>query len=146
MENQSNLKWYQKPVAVILLIIFIWPIGLIIMWVHKIFNLTTRLIISSIPILFIFLNIVIGIATNNSSASECENDVRAYEFGREMSTYYYLSEGRLSLSEVIEEYSNGIGINRPYESSNPCVKAGFREANNNIDSPYNIDGKSWTSF
>lgn len=44
MENQ--LKWYQKPVAVTLFLIFFFPVGLYLMWKHNLWNKTTRIVIS----------------------------------------------------------------------------------------------------
>lgn len=78
------------------------------------------------------------------TTSECKGEVRAYEFGREMATFSDLSN--LSLSNSIEEYSKGLGVDHPYEPENPCVKAGFDDEKNKIESPYNKEGKSWTSF
>lgn len=78
------------------------------------------------------------------TAAECKGEVRAYEFGREMATFSVMTN--LSLSNSIEEFSNGLGVNHPYESDNPCVKAGFDDEKNNIESPYNKEGKSWTEF
>ncbi len=79
------------------------------------------------------------------TASECKGEVRAYEFGREMATFSNMSNN-LSLSNSIDEFSKGLGVNHPYESDNPCVKAGFDDEKNNVESPYNKEGKSWTEF
>jgi len=91
--------------------------------------------------LFFVLILLISCGKN---AAECKEDVRAYEFGREMATFSSMSN--LSLSNSIDEFSKGLGVNHPYESNNPCVKAGFDDEKNNIESPYNKEGKSWTEF
>jgi hypothetical protein len=86
------------------------------------------------------------ISCNNKSTEECKTDVRAYEFGREMESWVYLRSSGLSLNDAIFEYSRGLGINPPYDSSNPCVKRGFSDSKKNIKSPYNSKGRSWSSF
>jgi len=45
MENQ-NLKWHQKPVSVILLLIFFFPLGLYFMWKNGLWTKTIRWVVS----------------------------------------------------------------------------------------------------
>ena len=54
MENQ--LKWYQKPVAVTLFLIFFFPVGLYLMWKHNLWNKTTRIVISVLFGLIVIAN------------------------------------------------------------------------------------------
>ena len=54
MENQTELKWHQKPTGVILLLIFFLPLGLYFMWKNALWTKKTRFIISGI-IFFIFI-------------------------------------------------------------------------------------------
>jgi hypothetical protein len=75
---------------------------------------------------------------------QCFDDIRAYEFGREMATMVQL--GSLNLETAINEYGNSLGISSPFESTHPCVKKGYEDAINNIPSPFNPEGKSWSSF
>ena len=89
---------------------------------------------------------LIVISCGGKTTAECKGDVRAYEFGREMQTWVELRAAGLSLNDAINEFSDGMGINPPFESSNPCVQRGFNDAKDDIDSPYNKDGKSWTTF
>ncbi len=42
----EKLPWYKRTWFVILMLIFFWPVGLILMWVHKKFPLAVRIIIS----------------------------------------------------------------------------------------------------
>jgi hypothetical protein len=76
---------------------------------------------------------------------QCKDDISAYEFGREMQAYTILS-GVGSLSKAIDEYSSGLGISPPYDANNDCVKRGYSDAQDNIKSPYNKEGKSWSTF
>lgn len=73
-----------------------------------------------------------------------KGDVGAYEFGREMQSYTVLKSS--SLDEAIQEYSDGLSINHPYEADNACVKRGFIDAKSGKESPYNKEGKSCTKF
>lgn len=98
--------------------------------------------IAIVPILVVLFTVSCG----GKTTSECKGDVRAYEFGREMHTWVELRSSGLSLNGAINEFSDGMGINHPYESSDPCVKRGFEDAKDGIESPYNKDGKSWTTF
>jgi hypothetical protein len=80
------------------------------------------------------------------TTEQCKDDVRAYEFGREMQTWVELRSAGLSLKDAINEFSDGLGINPPYDANNECVKRGFDDASSGKESPYNKDGKSWTTF
>jgi hypothetical protein len=80
------------------------------------------------------------------TTEQCKDDVRAYEFGREMQTWVELRSAGLSLQDAINEFSDGMGINPPYDANNECVKRGFDDASSGKESPYNKDGKSWTTF
>ena len=51
-----------------------------------------------------------------------------------------------SLSEALNDYSNSLGASPPYDSNNDCVKRGYSDAQDNKESPYNKEGKSWTTF
>lgn len=65
MESSTEKKWYQKPTAVILLLLFVFPIGLFLMWKHQVWSKTTRWIISGVCILF-------AIASSGSSLRPCD--------------------------------------------------------------------------
>lgn len=93
-----------------------------------------------------FLLAFFVVSCGGKTTSDCKGDVRAYEFGREMYSWVMMRSAGLSLEDAINEYSDGMGVNHPYESNNPCVKCGFDDAKDNKESPYNKDGKSWTTF
>lgn len=80
----------------------------------------------------------------NKPETDCNNNKRAYEFGREMATMVKL--GSSSLASAIREYAESLSIEEPFKSSDPCVKKGFDDENNGVPSPYNKDGQNWTSF
>jgi hypothetical protein len=66
MENQTELKWYQKPAGVIILLIFFFPAGLYLMWKNELWTKQTRWIVSGIFVVLIVANA----GKNNSSSNE----------------------------------------------------------------------------
>lgn len=56
MENQLEKKWYQKPTAVVLFLIFFFPVGLILMWKHNVWSKTARWIVTGVFALAIIAN------------------------------------------------------------------------------------------
>lgn len=56
MDNQTEKKWYQKPTAVVLLLIFFFPVGIYLMWKHDVWSKTTRWIISGVFALAVIAN------------------------------------------------------------------------------------------
>jgi|GEM_PF-6684898 len=84
MENQS-IKWYQKPVTVVLFLIFFFPIGIYLMWKHDLWNKTSRVLVSVFFGLLIVANLGKGksdsnVSTKNNfkkvSFSEAQNFMR----------------------------------------------------------------------
>lgn len=55
-------KWYKKTWFTVVMLIFFWPVGLVLMWVNKKFNMVVRVIISVICGF-----ILVGIITNPTS-------------------------------------------------------------------------------
>lgn len=92
----------------------------------------------------LFFSIILT-SCGGKTTEQCKDDVRAYEFGREMQTWTEL-RGEGSLSEAIDEFSSGLGVNPPYDANNDCVKRGYSDAEDNKESPYNKADKSWTTF
>jgi len=69
MENQPILKWYQKPVTVILFLIFFFPVGLYLMWKHDLWNKTTRVIVS------VFFGLLVIANMNSNSETGFHSDL-----------------------------------------------------------------------
>ena len=70
MENQSEKKWYQKPVTVVLFLIFFFPVGLYLMWKHELWSKTARWIISAV----FALAVVANAGKNESTTVSNSND------------------------------------------------------------------------
>lgn len=61
MENQTELKWYQKPAGVIILLIFLWPVGIYLMWKNEFWSKQTRWIVTGVfPLLFLAQFIIVS--------------------------------------------------------------------------------------
>lgn len=56
MKIHSEKKWYQKPVPVVLLLIFFFPVGIYLMWKHELWTNTVRWIISAVFALAVIAN------------------------------------------------------------------------------------------
>ena len=93
----------------------------------------------------IITSLFIFIGCNNKTTEECKEAIRAYEFGREMSNWKKLRGGG-SLEKSITEFTTGMDVQYPYKASNPCVKCGYEDSENGIESPYNKDRKPWNTF
>ena len=72
MENQTTQKWYQKPVTVILFLIFFFPVGLYLMWKYDLWSKTTRIVVSVFFGLLVLGNINKE-NKNNSNSSNSSN-------------------------------------------------------------------------
>lgn len=56
MENQTELKWYQKPTGVIILLIVFFPVGLYLMWKNDMWTKKTRWIVTTVIAVVLLAN------------------------------------------------------------------------------------------
>ncbi|SRR5258708_7450648 len=63
MDRKSSLKWYQKPIWIIVLVFLFFPLGLFLVWIKKDWSKRTKWIITCV---FIFLLIFAGISNNSN--------------------------------------------------------------------------------
>lgn len=84
MENQSEKKWYQKPITVVLFLIFFFPVGLYLMWKHELWSKTARWIISAVFALAIIANAGKDKSTtsipNSNSSTETEINAKCTQW------------------------------------------------------------------
>ena len=75
MENQTPLKWYQKPSTNVLLLIIFFPVGLYLMWKNGIWSKTARIVITLFFILLVVgnMNSKKANSTNSNDESSTEN-------------------------------------------------------------------------
>ena len=59
---EEKKKFYQKSWFTVLLLVIFWPVGIIVMWTNKIFNMATRMIIT----VFFSLCIIISFSGKNN--------------------------------------------------------------------------------
>lgn len=69
MENQPEVKWYQKPTSIIILLIIFFPIGLYLMWKNELWTKQTRWIVTGVITALIIANS----GNNNSESSSGSN-------------------------------------------------------------------------
>lgn len=70
MENQTELKWFQKPAGVIIIFLFFFPLGLILMWKNDLWTKQTRLIVTAL----IAVVLVLAGAGNTKSSQSAKNN------------------------------------------------------------------------
>lgn len=66
----DNLKWYQKPTAVVFCLIFFFPVGLFLMWKHEVWSKTSRIVVS----VFFGLLVLGNINKGNETSSNFTNN------------------------------------------------------------------------
>ncbi len=75
MENQTELKWYQKPNGVIILLIFFFPVGLYLMWKNELWTKQTRWIVTGVLALVVIANA----GKNENGGSSNSDNVESIE-------------------------------------------------------------------
>lgn len=73
MENNNNLKWHQKPLGVIIMLLVFWPVGIGLMWKNKIWSEKTRIIITGIILVAFIASLVIRNMPASSSKQKQRN-------------------------------------------------------------------------
>jgi hypothetical protein len=79
MDNQIEKKWHQKPVTVVLFLIFFFPVGLYLMWKNELWSKTSRIIVSVFFGLLVLGNINKGNDTN-SNFPNSSNETKTITF------------------------------------------------------------------
>ncbi len=69
MINNNKIKWHQKPISVILLLIIFFPLGLFFMWKNGIWSNTSRWVIT----VFFTLMVIANLNKNNHKSSNDSN-------------------------------------------------------------------------
>lgn len=68
MDFQTGKIWYQTPTAIVLFLIFFFPVGIYLMWKHNAWSKTTRLIVSAVFALAVVANAGKNESTNLSNS------------------------------------------------------------------------------
>ena len=79
MENITELKWYQKPTGVIIILLFFFPVGLYLMWKNEIWSKKTRWIVTGTIALAIIANADTKNTSNKSSDSTKSSNIPKIE-------------------------------------------------------------------
>lgn len=108
MENQTELKWHQKPTQIILLLIFFFPVGLYFMWKNEMWSKTTRWIITGT----IAFAVITNIGNDSSSKKFAVEDFKlgkTFEF-HEQSIVTECTDPTIRKISVIDEKSAKIYV------------------------------------
>ena len=73
MENQTELKWYQKPTGIIILLIFFFPVGLYLMGKNDLWTKQTRWIVTGILAVIVIANAGNDKSNSSNSSSSSSN-------------------------------------------------------------------------
>jgi len=46
MSQNENIKWYQKPISIIILIVLFFPVGLYLMWKNRLWSKSVRILVT----------------------------------------------------------------------------------------------------
>lgn len=99
--NSSEKKWYQKNVSVTIILIIFFPIGLYLMWKHKTYSKTVRIIISGI-----FALLLIGNGDNNENTDQ-SNDNKVSNKTSYLNTESKSKDKSISITkEILTETEN----------------------------------------
>jgi hypothetical protein len=100
MENQSNLKWYQKTSGVIVLLILFFPVGLYLMWKNELWSKQTRWIVTGVFALMVIANASNSNSNNleNSSNSNSTENNQSEEISKQAYRVGY-ADGQLNYGE-----------------------------------------------
>ena len=92
MENQTELKWYQKPTGVIILLIIFFPVGLYQMWKNELWTKKTRWIATGVVAVMLIANSGnnnSGVSNSSNSSSGVSNSSNSSSAGLETSKKAY---------------------------------------------------------
>jgi hypothetical protein len=59
--SYPQVKWFDTPTVVTILVVFCWPVGLYQMWENKVYSLKARIIISAFWGTLTLVNIILNI-------------------------------------------------------------------------------------
>jgi hypothetical protein len=54
MSQENQLKWHEHSPTVALLLFFVWPVGLFLMWKNKIWTIAVRCVITFILLAMVY--------------------------------------------------------------------------------------------
>jgi len=134
MNNNQNLKWHQRPIIVVLLLIVFFPLGLYFMWKNRVWTITSRWVISIFFTLMVVANINKNknnnIMTNNSisntNSGQCNELDHSGNF-RSVVTERLKSSGKIP--QIVEFNGNGSYIFQAYDTEHSVDLSGTMTVN-----------------
>ena len=130
MENQTELKWYQKPTGIIILLIFFFPVGLYLMWKNDLWTKQTRWIVTGILAVIVIANA--GNDKSNSSNSSSSSSNSSEEASKKVYRQGY-ADGQmgygLPASERATAFESYMAHGYNYSSADiPVYEMGYNDA------------------
>lgn len=98
MENQTELKWYQKPTGIIILLIFFFPVGLYLMWKNELWTKQTRWIVTAVIVLILVANANNDKNSNSSNSNNSYNNSASEEVSKKAYRAGY-NDGQLNFGD-----------------------------------------------
>ncbi len=143
MENQTKLKWYQKPNGVIILLIFFFPVGLFQMWKNELWTKQTRWIVTGVLALVVIANAgknENGGSSNNSNTNLSTNNNASEEVSKKAYRAGY-NDGQmgygLPASERATAMESYMAHNYNFSSADiPVYEMGYNDAVSGKSSEY----------
>jgi hypothetical protein len=104
MENQTELKWFQKQTGIIILLILFFPVGLYLMWKNQLWTKKTRWIVSGVLAVLVIANY--GKQPMSSSSSSREISLsEAVDIAKQKAS----GSGKCQFSDVYKSVENESG-------------------------------------
>lgn len=115
-------KWYEKNVAIILFLIFLFPIGLFFMWKYSKWNKGAKIVISAVGVLVIIANVgnsakVTGIKTANSVIQEQSKETMGEDKAADTAKVTYENFLSIKMGQSYEEITALLGDGEESSSS-----------------------------
>jgi hypothetical protein len=90
MKNQKEIKWFEKPSGTIILIYIFFPVGLYLMWKNKLWNASTRWMVT-VVITTMLIAIVGGLTSKKAKQDDVIKHYSGEDWDRN-ATYRKLGE------------------------------------------------------
>jgi hypothetical protein len=107
MENSKNLKWHQRPLGVIFMLIVFWPVGVGLMWKNKIWSEKTRTIITGLFLVALVVSLIVR-NLPSSSSKQHQNMEASTPVGK------YYRKGSQGVESIVTLNIDGTWIKETY--------------------------------
>jgi hypothetical protein len=57
---ETEKKWYEKPEWIFMLVLLVWPVGLVLLWQHKEITKKNKLIVTGIFLVLLVVSLIVN--------------------------------------------------------------------------------------